>query len=53
MEKNIYTHCPLDYCNVTSLLISLTDPDEQCANHRHGVMCGGCQENYSIALGGS
>ena len=28
-------------------------PDEQRANHRSGVICGACQDNYSIALGGS
>ncbi len=33
--------------------ISLAHPDEQCANHHSGVICGACQDNYSIALGGS
>ena len=48
-----HTHCPLDYCNVTSDTISLAQPDDQCAHHHSGVICGACQENYSIALGGS
>ena len=48
-----HTHCPLDYCNVTSDTISLARPDEQCAHYRSGVLCGACQEGYSIALGGS
>jgi hypothetical protein len=45
--------CPLDYCNVTSDTISLLSPDEQCANHRSGVICGACQGNHSIGLGGN
>ena len=48
-----HTHCPLDYCDVTSDSISLAQPDEQCTRHHSGVTCGACQENYSIALGGS
>ena len=38
---------------MTSDTISLAQPDEQCAHHHSGVICGACQENYSIALGGS
>ena len=45
-------NCPLDYCQATSD-ISLENPDEQCANNRSGVICGSCQDNYSIGLGGS
>ena len=46
-----HSNCLLDYCQVTSDTISLLSPDEQCANHRSGVICSACQENYSIALG--
>lgn len=46
-------NCPLDYCRASSDAISLLSPDEQCANQRSGVMCGACQDNHSIALGGS
>ena len=49
----VHGNCPLDYCNMTSDTISLAHPDEQCANHHSGVICGACQDNYSIALGGS
>ena len=45
-------NCPLDYCQDTSGN-SLENPDEQCANNRSGVICGACQDNYSIGLGGS
>ena len=47
------TNCPLDYCQVSSPTISLLFPDQQCANHRSGVLCGACKDNYSISLGGS
>ena len=49
----IHRNCPLDYCQVSSDTISLLSPNEQCANHRSGVICGSCQDNYSIALGSS
>ena len=48
----VQSNCPLDYCQDTSV-ISLENPDEQCANNRSGVICGSCQDNYSIGLGGS
>ena len=47
------TNCPMDYCLVTPDTISLIFPDEECANRRSGVLCGACQLNYSITLGGS
>ena len=48
----VQANCPLDYCQDTSDN-SLENPDEQCANNRSGVICGSCQDNYSIGLGGS
>ena len=49
----IYKNCPLDYCETSNKNISLSHPDEQCANNRSGILCGGCQRNYSSGLGGS
>ena len=49
----VQDNCPLDYCKATSDNISLKNPDEQCANNRSGVICGSCQDNSSIGLGGS
>ena len=49
-------NCPPDYCKNPGenfVNISFAFPDEQCANNRGGVICGGCQENYSIVLGSS
>ena len=55
-EKYLMVHvnCPLDYCQVAAdNSISFSFPDDQCANNRSGVLCGACQRNYSLALGGS
>ena len=48
-----HRNCPLDYCQFTADSINLETPDAQCANIRSGILCGGCQDNYSIALGSS
>ena len=48
------TYCPFDYCNITGKWIDLlNDPDSQCAFNRAGRLCGGCRENYSLAIGSS
>lgn len=44
---------PFDYCQTSNDTISILSPDDQCANYRSGILCGACQENYSIVLGGS
>lgn len=54
----IYPYCPLDYCQPPSkqVPINLNTPDgsdAQCANNRHGILCGSCQPNYSLSLGSS
>ena len=47
-------YCPFDYCNKTSTKINLqTYPDSQCSFNRAGRLCGGCKENYSLAIGSS
>ena len=48
------TRCPFDYCNITGRQIDLqNDSDSQCAFNRAGRLCGGCKENYSLAIGSS
>ena len=48
------THCPFDYCNIAGKEINLqNDSDSQCAFNRAGRLCGGCKENYSLAIGSS
>ncbi len=51
----LHQYCPLDYCRTDqeSLLVSLEYRDEQCAFNRSGVLCGGCQTNFSRVLGSS
>ena len=48
--------CPLMYCNPTLLHINLSKADGsdmQCLHCRSGILCGGCQKNYSLAIGSS
>ena len=50
------SNCPLLYCNPAPIQVSLSrvnGADIQCLHHRSGVLCGGCQENYSLAIGSS
>ena len=47
----IHSNCPFDYCNTAQVSFSLTDPDPQCALNRSGILCGKCQDGYSLALG--
>ncbi len=51
-KLRVNTHCPLGYCQDKSDIIDLEHPDEQCANNRGGVLCGGCRENFTLALVG-
>ena len=47
-------HCPTDYCTISGKWIDLkNDPDSQCAFNRAGRLCGGCKDNYSLAIGSS
>ena len=47
----VQTPCPLDYCNLTKANFSFADPNSQCAKNRNGILCGGCKNNFSLALG--
>ena len=47
----VHSPCPFDYCNTQSVNFSFTDPDPQCALKRSGILCGGCSNNLSLALG--
>jgi predicted outer membrane repeat protein len=53
MHLKVNQNCPLDFCETKNFSISTTLPDKQCANNRAGVMCGSCEQNYSLELGGS
>ena len=46
-----YGNCPRDYCDRAELTIDLREPDTQCRLNRSGVLCGSCQNGYSLQLG--
>ena len=47
-------HCPLSHCKSERELLKLeNDSDSQCSHDHSGVLCGGCREGYSVAIGSS
>ena len=47
-------YCPFDYCTVDSKQLNvMSGSNTQCAFNRAGRLCGGCKENYSLAIGSS
>ena len=57
--KSIILHsfCPLEYCLDKSVHIYSTVDnfyqDVQCSEHRTGLLCGKCKQNYSLGFGSS
>jgi hypothetical protein len=52
----VHPYCPFDYCRTDdkSLLIHLEDQTfKLCAFNRSGILCGGCETNFSRVLGSS
>ena len=54
----IYPYCPPDYCQSPNepIPVNLNEPqgsDAQCANSHQGILCGSCQIEFSLSLGGS
>ena len=49
----VHRYCPFDYCKPDSFDLDLEYPDEQCAFHRSGILCGACQNNLSHVFGTS
>ena len=43
--------CPLDYCKLSHLKVSLVSPDEICDKNRHGLLCGHCRSSLSVVFG--
>ena len=48
--------CPLDYCrDESNIIIEVSDStmksDMQCSDHRTGLLCGSCINNYSVVVG--
>ena len=49
----LHPHCPFDYCTSDRKYIQVDDSDSQCNYNRTGLLCGQCNENFSLALGSS
>ena len=48
----LHKNCPFNYCNIKkSDGIDLNDSDTQCAMNHAGVLCGGCETGFSLAIG--
>ena len=50
--------CPLGYCNQTLIKLKFNDSEtslngSKCADNRSGVICGMCEDSFSVALGSS
>ena len=47
----VHTGCPFDYCNVSHVMLSLSDSDVQCNYNRSGALCGQCIQGLSLMIG--
>ena len=43
--------CPTGYCKPGITEVNMTEQDSLCQHHRTGVLCGGCENGYSLVLG--
>ena len=43
--------CPLDYCKIEAVNVTLSNPNMQCDYDRNDTLCGHCSKNYSLAFG--
>ena len=46
----VISNCAFDYCTEKPVNVSLSNPDEQCAHNRSGVLCGECEPGLSLVL---
>ena len=52
-DSIIYSeNCPFGYCHGVDPMDESTY-DDQCSFNRNGILCGGCKENYTLAIGSS
>ncbi|XP_065917498.1 uncharacterized protein [Dysidea avara] len=48
--------CPVNYCNLrncegtTTFCPLLSSPDDQCGEHRSGIVCGECEDGYTLSF---
>ena len=43
-------NCPIGYCSPNATKITRNTSNSQCESHRTGLLCGQCQEGYSLTL---
>uniref|UniRef100_A0A1X7TZ43 Right handed beta helix domain-containing protein n=1 Tax=Amphimedon queenslandica TaxID=400682 RepID=A0A1X7TZ43_AMPQE len=43
--------CPFDYCDTSTVYLSLNESHSQCMFNRSGILCGECQQGLSLMLG--
>ena len=46
-----HPNCPIGYCSRHDVNITSNTSDDQCEPHRTGLLCGECEEGYSLTLG--
>ena len=46
-----HPNCPIGYCSRRDVNITSSTSDDQCEPHRTGLLCGECEEGYSLTLG--
>ena len=46
-----HPNCPISYCLHSDVNITSNTSDSQCQAHRTGMLCGKCEENFSLTLG--
>ena len=46
-----HPNCPIGYCSRRDVNITSNTRDDQCESHRTGLLCGECEEGYSLTLG--
>ena len=46
-----HPNCPIKFCLPRDVKITINTSDGQCKPHRTGLLCGKCEEGYSLTLG--
>ena len=46
-----HPNCPIGYCLPRVVSINSNTSDSQCEPHRTGLLCGECEDGYSLTLG--
>jgi predicted outer membrane repeat protein len=46
-----HSNCPIGYCLLNEVRVTINTSDDQCEPNRTGLLCGKCEEGYSLTLG--